>query len=252
MDEEFNENKEISEMIGKDHTQENFPVLSLVPESMRPQVLDFYNFARECDDIADDPSLSAEEKIDLLKGKTTYNKYLNQLLQAFMRDAQGFEYKTWQDLIDYCNISANPVGRYILSLYEEEADSDGLCTVLQITNHLQDAKKDYASLNRVYIPKDFFEKYGTDSSELDNDESSSNFKSIVEDVVYILRIMLKEAEKLPQQIKSRRLRTQVCIIISLTNIMLKRIENGDILAEEIKLTNWDRFFAVVSGFIKGL
>ena len=83
-------------------------------------------------------------------------------------DAKGKIYNNWNDLLFYCRYSANPVGRFVIDLvhYKEQVNenqlnriynaSDFLCTSLQIINHIQDCKKDFNNLNRVYIPKSLF------------------------------------------------------------------------------------------------
>ena len=86
-------------------------------------------------------------------------------------DAKGKRYKTWDDLVFYCKYSANPVGRFVIDLtYQKKTyqkinfkdiyfASDCLCTSLQIINHLQDCKKDFQELKRIYIPESFFKKH---------------------------------------------------------------------------------------------
>ena len=67
--------------------------------------------------------------------------------------------------MDYCRVSAMPVGRFVLDVHGEQRErlwpaSDALCAALQIINHLQDCAKDYRELNRVYIPLDAFAAEG--------------------------------------------------------------------------------------------
>ena len=53
--------------LGKTHRQENFPVASLLVRAQhRPIILAFYYFVRAADDVADDPALTSEEKIERL------------------------------------------------------------------------------------------------------------------------------------------------------------------------------------------
>src|SRR3546814_10832892 len=69
------------------------------------------------------------------------------LVAAFKQDAVKRRYADWGELLGYCRLSANPVGRYLLDLHGEDpggyAASDALCTALQILNHLQDCQGDY-------------------------------------------------------------------------------------------------------------
>ena len=58
--------------------------------------------------------------------------------------------------MDYCALSAAPVGRFVLDVHEEDPTiwpaSDALCSALQVINHLQDCAQDYRRLDRVYLP----------------------------------------------------------------------------------------------------
>src|SRR4029077_11748259 len=78
------------------------------------------------------------------------------LISAFKQDAVKPRYESWAELLDYCDRSAAPVGRYLLDLHGEDKSlypfSDALCNALQVINHLQDCGKDYAEMDRVYLP----------------------------------------------------------------------------------------------------
>jgi squalene synthase HpnC len=167
---------------GKDHTQENFPVASvLIAPRNRPPVMAFYKFVRAADDVSDNPHAAPDEKLRLLedmraslvgesdavregvalraicaeRGLTV--QHALDLLEAFRRDCTKLRYADWDDLIDYCRYSAMPVGRFVLDVHGESRAlwpaNDALCAALQVINHLQDCGKDYRALNRVYIPE---------------------------------------------------------------------------------------------------
>ena len=86
------------------------------------------------------------------------------LLDAFRQDVRKTRYADWGELMDYCRLSAAPVGRFVLEVHEEDERlwpaSDGLCSALQIINHLQDCAKDFARLDRVYLPDDILRRHG--------------------------------------------------------------------------------------------
>ena len=193
----INEKKIKNLLSGKTFTDENFPVASfIVKKNIQKYIRTFYFFARMADDIADHHKLSSSEKVKILlyfdnalnlKRQTDIEvlnnmislfpelpfgrKYSRNLLKAFLMDAKGKIYNNWNDLLFYCRYSANPVGRFVIDLvhYKEHINdnqlnriynaSDFLCTSLQIINHIQDCKKDFNNLNRVYIPKSLFKKY---------------------------------------------------------------------------------------------
>lgn len=176
---------------GKDAAYENFPVGSwLLPAALRPHVARFYAYARAIDDIADSPDLSPDEKVARLDGfaralngeedDPAYAKahamrqcldatgitrrHCLDLVSAFKQDAVKGRYASWSELVDYCDRSAAPVGRFLLDLHggsrEGYAASDALCNALQVINHLQDCQDDYRKLDRVYLPLDWMREEG--------------------------------------------------------------------------------------------
>jgi len=91
------------------------------------------------------------------------------LLSAFRQDVTVSRYATWNDLLDYCRRSANPVGRLVLRVagYDDEAldrSSDALCTALQMANFWQDLGRDWRK-GRLYIPVDELERHGAKPNE---------------------------------------------------------------------------------------
>ena len=147
---------------GKTAADENFPVGSwLLPARLRPHVARFYRFARAVDDIADNPELTPEDKIarldrfahalgmrgdeypaletarhlrESLEETGVPARHALDLIAAFKQDAVKDRYHNWDDLMGYCALSANPVGRYLLDLHGENpagyAASDALCSSL--------------------------------------------------------------------------------------------------------------------------
>jgi hydroxysqualene synthase len=92
------------------------------------------------------------------------------LLSAFEQDVNVARYATWSELLDYCRRSANPVGRLVLGIagYREPkllAQSDAICTALQLTNFWQDLKIDY-SRGRIYLPAEELLANGAGESDL--------------------------------------------------------------------------------------
>jgi len=86
----------------------------------------------------------------------------HRLIDAFELDQRKSAYATWDDLVAYCALSANPVGEIVLGLggVTRAAHpqlltlSDAACTALQITNHLQDVRRDVLERGRAYLPAD--------------------------------------------------------------------------------------------------
>ena len=174
---------------GKGHTDENFPVASvLIAKEHRPPVMAFYRFARIADDVADSETAPPEQKLALLEQmrasltgesdaspegvglrkalaeRDLTNQHGLDLLEAFRRDVTKLRYASWDELIDYCRYSAMPVGRFVLDVHGESKAiwpaNDALCAALQVINHLQDCAKDFRTLNRVYLPIDDLRSHG--------------------------------------------------------------------------------------------
>ncbi len=175
---------------GKGHRDENFPVAShLIHPQHRGAILAFYNFVRAGDDVADHADLSPERKIELLDRladaltgagpadpeaaplkrelatRVLPPRHALELLDAFRMDARKNRYADWNELIHYCRYSAMPVGRFVLDVHGEDptrvwGPSDAICAALQVINHLQDCGKDFAALDRVYLPQDCLDRHG--------------------------------------------------------------------------------------------
>ena len=82
------------------------------------------------------------------------------LIAAFQQDQTVKRYETWDQLLEYCRRSADPVGRLVLMVCGEPRSkelfdlSDSICTALQLTNHWQDIKRDLLARDRIYIPQE--------------------------------------------------------------------------------------------------
>ncbi len=92
------------------------------------------------------------------------------LLSAFEQDVRVTRYATWHDVLDYCRRSANPVGRLVLGIagYRDarlDAQSDAICSALQLTNFWQDLRIDYAR-GRIYLPAEELRAHGAREEDL--------------------------------------------------------------------------------------
>lgn len=269
----------------KNKHQENFPVgMMMFNKDIRKIVSDYYCFARYADDIADNPHLKPQNKVDKLyeleeifTGQRSYKgqklKFVQtlkeefaqlnltpnlatDLLIAFRKDSLGFDYQTWEQLVDYCKYSAAPVGKFMLAIHKENPSTylpaTSLCVALQIVNHIQDLKYDVSLLKRLYLPADIMKKYHLNKEDLLQDKSSISLQKAINHIMEKVQGMVKEGGILPELIKNLSLRIEVCIILSLTNIMIKKILKGDILAQEIKLSCFDWIKGSIAGICKGL
>jgi len=256
---------------GKGAADENFPVGSwLLPAALRPHVATYYAFARAIDDIADNPSLSPTDKIARLAafeaaltdpaadrpGLEKASRLRaslaatgvpsargSDLIAAFKQDAVKLRYADWGELIGYCRLSANPVGRYLLDLHGEDpagyAASDALCTALQILNHLQDCQDDYHNLDRVYLPQDWLAAEGLDVAVLDQTASPPGFRRVLDRCLDGVDALLGTAERLPGQLRSARLAMESAVIVRLARRLAALLRRGDPLAGRVALSKRD-------------
>lgn len=264
----------------KTQNQENFPVASLLfKKKIRKIITDYYNFARYCDDIADNPKSTTKQKLKDLEiaeqslfgasqqkyGKILRDDFLNEkldfslatdLLIAFRQDAEKTIYQTWSQLLDYCKYSAVPVGRFMLAIHDENPSTylpaSALCIVLQLINHIQDLKNDVKDLKRIYIPEELLVKYKVSKRALTATKCSKNLHFLLNDVLDRCCGLLKDAEILPAIIKNMRLKIYICITLNLSKILINKLYNNDILEKKICLTKTDWLLAVMKGTCKGL
>jgi hydroxysqualene synthase len=185
---------------------ENFPVASrLLPRAMRPHVAAIYAYARVADDIADEGSAPAEDRLrqldgwqrrlhaavaveaasapphdheDLIVVALAHSirtldlpvSLFDDLVSAFGQDTMTTRYASWSDVFDYCRRSANPIGRLVLRIagYRDEdldRSSDALCTALQLTNFWQDFGRDWRA-GRLYVPCEVQRAFGASEGAL--------------------------------------------------------------------------------------
>ena len=267
----------------KQAKDENFPVSGFfVRKELRPIVEAYYNFARLADDIADNPKLSASEKIKKLHtleevlcgSKKTQdstqaaaaklrNIFINNqldfslatdLLIAFRQDSIGCSYETIGQLVNYCTYSAAPVGRFMLAIYDENPatyiPSASLCSALQIVNHLQDIKYDAINLKRIYLPKELLERFGVEEDALRRDTSSEGLRKVIYHMSEFVRGQLAEAEILLRIVKNNRLRLEIAVIISLTNILINKILREDVMSQKVKLSAWNKVIGLIGGIMR--
>ena len=264
---------------GKTTATENFPVGSwLLPAPLRPYIATFYALARATDDIADNPDLSPEEKLVRLDGfdaaltgksgdDSNYEKstrlkqslaeigvttdHSRNLISAFKQDAVKLRYRDWDDLMDYCNRSAAPVGRFLLDLHGESSDgykaSDALCNALQVINHLQDCKDDYLTLNRVYIPGNWLAESGTTVAALGDTHASRELRTVLDHCLDGVEELLVTARTLPGRLKSRRLAMESAVIYRIAVRLTRLLRRNDPVAGRVALSPFSFFLCGVEG-----
>ena len=273
---------------GKDTAYENFPVGSwLLPAKLRPHIATFYHFARAADDIADSPDLASEEKIlrldqfeeglsnkssgetpppqaglmaaSLIATNVTPSHCLD-LLAAFKQDATKTRYANWQELIDYCQLSAAPVGRYLIDLHGgfkvgDQAGyepSDALCAALQILNHLQDCREDYQELDRVYLPADILAHNKAKIEDLTATKATPSLRNCLNEILAGVDELMRKAAALPTGLKSTRLAMESQAIINIANRLSRKLRQNDPIQGKVKLSKIEYITCCISGALGSL
>ena len=218
---------------------ENFPVASvLCPPHLRPAISAIYWFARTADDLADEGDFAPQARLadlaayraDLLAvvaGQASSVRWagvfehlspiikqfdlpvplLADLLSAFEQDVVKQRYASQAELLDYCRRSANPVGRLLLHLYgvndaKSLAESDCICSALQLINFWQDAGEDLAR-GRIYLPADAWARHGVTEAQLLTRQSNPSTINLIADCAHTARDMMLKGSKLVKKLPGR-------------------------------------------------
>lgn len=214
----------------------------LCPPALRPPIAAIYWFARTADDIADEGDATpaqrladlAQYRADLAaaaRGQAHSRRWpevfdalgsmiarfrlptglLTDLLDAFEQDvvftATGRRYRTDLELHDYCRRSANPVGRLLLHLYgvrdpQSLAQSDQICTALQLINFWQDLRGDLARA-RWYPSFEQLTRHGVADADLRPDSDSARATAMVAAYAAAARCMMLRGAPLAHRIPGR-------------------------------------------------
>ena len=178
---------------------ENFSVVTfLLPKHLRQDFCNIYAFCRTVDDLGDETGGDTAASLEMLarfKGQTrecyagraqsvvfqalsgTIRRHdipiepFLDLIDAFEQDQRVTRYDTFDQLVDYCRRSANPVGRLVLYMagYRDEERqrlSDETCTGLQLANFWQDVRRDLLDIDRIYLPRESMAKFGVAEESL--------------------------------------------------------------------------------------
>jgi squalene synthase HpnC len=215
-----------------DSHYENFPVASLLlPKRLRKHVAALYAFARIADDMSDEPEYDGRRRECLLNWRSmladvgkrppTHPVFValgatlkeldlpkepfDDLLSAFLQDTEKSRYATFDEVLDYCRRSANPVGRIVLMIHgykdpELFRYSDAICTALQLANFWQDVSVDLKK-DRVYIPDEDFKAQGYSEADLRMGVYNDRFKSLMKFEVARARALFEQGKPLTDKLR---------------------------------------------------
>ncbi len=184
---------------------ENFTVISwFLPKPLHGPMFAVYAFCRFTDNLGDDPDASPEQRLERLDAwqgdlervydgsrpqhpihvalqhvaetKPLHAEPFRRLIEANRVDQRRTRYDTFDDVLNYCELSANPVGEMVLALWDIDCESsegafrrdlsDATCTALQLSNHWQDVRRDYLDAGRIYLPLEDLRSFGLTEDEI--------------------------------------------------------------------------------------
>lgn len=257
---------------------ENFHVVSfLLPKHLHQDFYNVYAYCRTADDLADEIP-NREESLRQLNDwraqlnrmyegdaehpifvalKGTAAKYgipkqpFDDLITAFIQDRNKSRYANWDEVLDYCVYSANPVGRLVLYLCgysdaERQRLSDATCTALQLANFWQDVTVDQLK-DRVYLPLDLLTKHNYSVDELFAHKFDERFRGIMREAVDRARGLFLTGLPLAGKV-NRRLAVDLELFSRGGMKVLDKIEqqNYDVLSRRPKISKVERVGLLLS------
>jgi squalene synthase HpnC len=213
---------------------ENFHVVSfLLPKHLHQDFYNVYAFCRWADDMGDEIGDPAESLrlltwwrnelnrayageashpvyVALLDTITRHNlppEPFHDLITAFEHDQRVTRYASWDEVLDYCKYSANPVGRLVLYLCgyrdaKRQRLSDATCTALQLANFWQDVSVDLEK-DRIYIPLDLLAKHGSTEADVAARNATPEFRAAMREAVAIARDLFHQGLPLARTVNRR-------------------------------------------------
>jgi len=216
------------------HRYENFHVVSwLLPRHLHRHFYNVYAYCRWADDLGDeipDPARAIGlldewegELNECYAGRPSHPVFVallptirefdipaepfRDLLTAFRQDQVVKRYETWEQMIGYCQYSANPVGRLVLYLCgyrdaERQRLSDATCTALQLANFWQDVSRDLEK-GRIYIPKDAMQRHGVLTADVEERRFSHCYVALMKELIARTRMLFAEGAPLVSRVDAR-------------------------------------------------
>lgn len=256
---------------------ENFPVASFaLPKDLRYPIALIYHFARCADDFADEDNHTQAERLVLLQG---YVDELNiikangssqdaffiefaqmlrdrklplapfyDLLDAFKQDVIKTRYVNFDEVLDYCKRSANPIGALLLHLFNKAspknlAYSDNICSALQLINFYQDVAIDFDDTDhprRIYCCQDEMQEFGITETQMAAQQSNVNWERFMRFNVERAETMLQTGKPLGRILPGRMGLEMRLIIASGETIIRKlKVVNGDVFHKRPTIKAWD-------------
>jgi squalene synthase HpnC len=249
--------------------QENFRVAPrFLPAAVRADLMALYGYARLVDWLGDeyegdrvamldwaatsiDRAAAGEDDVEpvFAQAGATIRRHelplqpFHDLIEANRRDQVAHRYPTFADLVEYCRLSANPVGRMVLGVLgtltpQTTGWSDDVCTALQVVEHCQDVGED-ARAGRVYLPADELARHGVGDDELLVARASAGLRAVVLAQTARARTLLASGPPLAATLSGRN-RWLIAGFVAGGLATIDAIERvgGDVLGLQCKPSAW--------------
>ncbi len=256
---------------------ENFPVASFaLPKDLRYPIALIYHFARCADDFADEGNHTQAERLALLQGYVDELDIIKangssqdaffiefaqmvrdrklplapfyDLLDAFKQDVMKARYVNFDEVLDYCKRSANPIGALLLHLFNKAspknlAYSDNICSALQLINFYQDVAIDFDDTyhpRRIYCCQDEMQQFGITETQMAAQQSNVDWERFMRFNVERAEAMLQTGKPLGRILPGRMgLEMRLIIAGGETIIRKLKVVNGDVFHKRPTIKAWD-------------
>ncbi len=247
---------------------ENFLVVTwLLPRRLQQPMFNVYAYCRGVDDLGDEAdgdrlallhdwqrqleacyAGQAEHPVFVALASTIRDYDLpiepfQRLIEANRRDQTVHRYDTYEQLLDYCQYSANPVGQLVLMLFghrdaQRFALSDATCTALQLANFWQDVARDYR-IGRIYLPLEDLGRFGCREEQIGSGIFDATWRALMEFEVRRARALFHAGEPLVPMVE-RRLQIDLRLFTLGGLEVLNRIEaqGYDVLTKRPTVPKW--------------
>ena len=248
---------------------ENFTVVSwFLPRELRAPMFAVYAFCRFTDNLGDESEGTPAERLERLDQweadlehafdgsepqhpinialrhvagqKPLRPDAFRRLIEANRLDQRTSRYETFQDVLAYCDLSANPVGEMVLALWDIDTEteegryrrdlSDATCTALQIANHWQDVRRDFLDSGRIYLPLEDIRRFGLSEEEIDDgireQRCPDAFRTMMRFQVDRAEVWFRKGERLIDEVP-RELAVDLRLFTDGGRAVLKAIERQD-------------------------
>ena len=251
---------------------ENFPVATLfLRKNERNDILVLYQFARECDDIADNENFKVDQRkkildeyqknikelftkndkpklfINLQQVSIKYNLNINlfkNFMRGFYQDLSKTRYKSFDEIIQYCHLLACPAGEMILTIFNKNTKknislSNNICVALAMIGMVQDIQKDYKK-GRVYIPVNYFKKFNLKEEDIQHHNFNNHWELFKIEWLGLIKNYLNKGKPLIKNLDGR-LKFQIKLLLLACDLLIKKLsykQNLFINAPRLSKLDW--------------